>query len=119
MTKAKTSKSPKTESDLVPILVWDEGPTQSPKATVRYEEHGLLRRDKTKVETISLDKLQTQYERIQKQVNTIISSSDDVAAGWGVSEVTVRLGLSAKAGLAIIAEVGVEAAIEVTLRHTP
>ncbi|WP_329394457.1 hypothetical protein OHA45_13330 [Streptomyces lydicus] len=106
------------ELNLVPILIWDE-PSGDQNAGPRYEPQARLLwpRFRTKIDTMELEDLKEKYARIQQQVNALVAQNVS-ANGWGVSEVMVRLGISAKGGLGFIAEAGVEAAIEVTFSRS-
>ncbi|WP_128376317.1 hypothetical protein [Streptomyces cavernae] len=64
-------------------------------------------------ESLRLKDLQASFERIQRQVASIMEGSGGRGNGFGVTEVTARLGVSAKGGLAFVAEAGIEASIEV------
>ncbi|MFH9002063.1 hypothetical protein ACH4E5_02250 [Streptomyces afghaniensis] len=69
--------------------------------------------------SVSFDSLQASFVRIQRQVHALMEAEDLAAEGgqtvhgFKVQEVTAKLGLSAKGGLAFIAEAGIEASIEV------
>ncbi|WP_371679633.1 CU044_2847 family protein [Streptomyces sp. NBC_01276] len=77
-----------------------------------------FRRAPVKVDegTLSLSKMQESFTRIEQQVQFLMNDrkSDD---RFGIEEVTVRLGLSAKGGLAFIAEASIEASMEVKFKR--
>ncbi|MFI8833292.1 hypothetical protein ACIGPN_20000 [Streptomyces afghaniensis] len=103
----------------VPILVWDVPDSQAPTEPGYQQQKRLFewgRGHATKVTEVDLAELRDAYLRIYNQVSMLISAheeSQESTNGWAVNEVTVRLGMSAKGGLAFIAEAGIEAAIEI------
>ncbi|MFF0289189.1 CU044_2847 family protein [Streptomyces sp. NPDC005262] len=64
-------------------------------------------------ESLHLKDLQASFDKIQRQVESIMEAQATSSHGFGITEVTAKLGISAKGGLAFIAEAGIEASIEV------
>ena len=64
-------------------------------------------------ESLRLKDLQASFDKIQHQVESIMQAQAASSHGFGIAEVTAKLGISAKGGLAFVAEAGIEASIEV------
>ncbi|MFG2716626.1 CU044_2847 family protein [Streptomyces goshikiensis] len=64
-------------------------------------------------ESLRLTDLQASFDRIRNQVESLMQAQSDSGHGLGIAEVTAKLGISAKGGLAFVAEAGIEASIEV------
>ncbi|MEE1837451.1 CU044_2847 family protein [Streptomyces sp. SP17KL33] len=86
-----------------------------------FVEHGRFpmpwRRSTIEVneESLRLKDLQSSFEKIQSQVEAIMqrSATSNSNSRPRIAEVTAKLGISAKGGLAFVAEAGIEASIEV------
>lgn len=118
---------PNFNLEYVPILVEDlQGPEQAKeyppaKPGEGSREHSLtdfFRRTPVKVDedTLSLSKMQESFTRIEQQVQFLMNNRKS-GDGFGIDEVTVKLGLSAKGGLAFIAEASIETSMEVKFKR--
>jgi hypothetical protein len=116
---------PTQDNNQVKLIVASASPDlPSAEAGVEpFEEQGFFRRKasaKVDEATADLQGMVGDYERIRNQIRAIFIEPEgggEAEGGFGLQELTVHLGISAKGGIGFIAELGVDASIELTFRR--
>ncbi|MFI0813956.1 Pepco domain-containing protein [Streptomyces echinatus] len=105
---------------VVPAVDYEDAEIRREEDREGFREHALIKMPWSRPEievdeaSLRLKDLKSGFERIQHQVESLMAmQSSPSESHLRITEVTAKLGISAKGGIGFIAEAGVEASLEV------